>query len=167
LHGAQQAGLNLVLALAVVPAADVHVEGGQLADHLPQQVAQLRAVGDPGGQRLVLLAHRRPVQVVHVGVIEVVALEAPGLDEHLPELLAGVKGEGPVRQIHLGLIELLGAAEGGGPGGGIDHEEVVLLAEHEFLAVGGKLAAADVGHQSLGLVAFVRDIEALEGRDWR
>ncbi len=37
-----------------------------------------------------------PVDAVHAAVVEVVALEAPGLDEHLPPLVARIEPERPV-----------------------------------------------------------------------
>ena len=40
--------------------------------------------------------HRRPVDAVHVAVVEIVALEPPRLDEHLPPLVARIEAERPV-----------------------------------------------------------------------
>ena len=68
------------------------------ADHLRDDIGQLAAVGDAIDERQVLGANRRPVDAVHVAVVEVVALEPPRLDEHLPPFVARIEAERPLLQ---------------------------------------------------------------------
>ena len=83
--------MRFVLAASDVAGADEDVKRRQLGDHLRDDIRQLAAIGDAFGQRGVLGAYRRPVQTVHVAVIEIVALETPRLDEHLPPLVARIE----------------------------------------------------------------------------
>ncbi len=141
--GPQRGGLDLLPPLAQVAAVDEDVERGQLAHHLAEEVRQLGAVRDPGDERSVLLQHRGPVHAVHVAVVEVVALEPPRLDEHLMPLLARIDGELPRGEIDLLLREIGLLARRG-----VEHRDVVALADHHLLAVARELELLDVGDEA-------------------
>ena len=56
---------------------------GQLAEHHPDHPVQVAAGGEVGQERLVFLPHGIPVGAVHVGGVEVVAVDPPGFAEDL------------------------------------------------------------------------------------
>ena len=73
-----------------IAAADAVVPDLQLADHLDQQFVQVLAALHELEQRLVARAHRAPVEAMHVRVVEVLLLHAPGLVEDLVPFLARI-----------------------------------------------------------------------------
>ena len=91
-----------------------------------------------------------PVHAVHLAVVEVVALEAPGLGEHLPPLVARVEPEraSPTRHDlrlrQLGCRRRLGA-------GVEDVDSPSRLAHQHLLAVGRQLVAPHVLEERLEL----------------
>jgi hypothetical protein len=68
-------------------APDAEVRRAELGEHLPDDVVEL--VLDLGVDRhvAILLAHRGPVDAVHLGVVEVVAHRGPGLVEEVGQFL--------------------------------------------------------------------------------
>jgi len=80
--GAEQAHRNPPR-FGVLAASDVGVSGVQLADHLAQNVGQVRPVVDVGHQRRVAIPHGRPVHAVHVRNVEELAHLPPALGEDL------------------------------------------------------------------------------------
>ncbi len=84
---------------AVVAAVLVGVAGAELALELPEQVRELGARAHPVQQRPVAVAHADPVHLGHVGGPEVVALEAPGLVEHLAPLGHRVHGDAQAPEV--------------------------------------------------------------------
>ena len=150
---------DVVFARPLVAAVDEDVQRRQLAHHLGQDVGELGAIGDAIHQRRVLRAHGRPVHAVHLAVVEVVALEAPGFGEHLTPLVARVEPELPVASGQH-LLGQLGC--GRRLGGGVEHE-VVLLAPHQhLLAVGRQLVAPHVVEERLELGLVRVDGQRLE-----
>ena len=132
-NGAEGGGVNVVGGFARVSAADEGVERGELADHLRDDVVQLAAIGDAIDEGQIAVAHGGPINALHVAVVEVVALQPPGIEKEAADTLAGVGGEGPVREIDLGLGHGLGVGEGGGLGVGVENEEVVVAWTRSFL----------------------------------
>ena len=63
---------------------------GQLAEHLLEEIIQVLAAGDPLEVGSVFLFRGREVEPVMVGVVEEVALDPPGLMEHLLPLDEGL-----------------------------------------------------------------------------
>ena len=100
--------------LRCVAAADEGVESGELADHLRDDIVELVAVGDAIDERQIALAHGDPVDALHVAVVEVVALQPPGIEEEAVELLARSGMEGPVGEVEFGFAEGFGVGEAGG-----------------------------------------------------
>ena len=82
--GAARRRLDIALAL------QVRVACVELGDHLRDQVVEVLARDDGGEHRLVLDADRGPVDAVHPRLVEVVAEDAPRVDEDLPALGARV-----------------------------------------------------------------------------
>ena len=87
--GGEEAGAHR-LAAPHVAAPVVGVADVQLAEHLAQHVGEVVARGDAVGERAVLLPHAVPVDAVHLRVVEEVALQPPGLVQHLLPLVARV-----------------------------------------------------------------------------
>jgi hypothetical protein len=115
------------------------VERGQLAHHPADQVGQLVAGGDAVHERQVLVQHGLPVDAVHAGVVEVIALQAPGVHEDLAPVLAHVDGKAPSRQVDAGIREARDLLVPG-----IDDRERVSLPEEQLLAVPAELVTLDV-----------------------
>ena len=84
---------SAAFAAARVPGANEDVQRRELGDHLRHQVRELVAIGDAVDERKVLVEHRLPVHTVHAGVVEVVALEPPGVDKELSPVLANIDRE--------------------------------------------------------------------------
>ncbi len=144
-HADGLAGLVLHVAAEVVGVADV-----ELRDHLPDDVAQVLAGHAVVEHLLVVRPHGRPVHAVHVGDVEVVALEPPRLDEELPPLLARVDGDGHARRDHV---------LAGGPGRRVLDRPAPAAEDDDLLAVGRHLVAAgSLGHRLL-LLLLVGDVE--------
>ena len=73
---AEQAGVRRVIGLAGT--ANEHVADGDFAEHFFEEVIQIVARADAVKVRLVALLDFREVEAVVVGVVEEVALDAPG-----------------------------------------------------------------------------------------
>ena len=95
----ERAGRDVVGRLPQVAAADEGVQGRELADEVGQEVVELGPVADPLDERPVALEQALVVDVVEVAVVEVIPLHAPGVDEHLPPLLARIDREGPLGKV--------------------------------------------------------------------
>ena len=106
-----------------------------------------------------MLPHRGPVDAVHPAVVEIVALEAPGIDELLTPFVARIEVQYPVLEVDLCLGEV-----GWRLRAGVDDVDVVPAPHENLLAVERQLVAADVGHERLGLRVLVLDREAHELR---
>ena len=79
--------------------AHAGVGGVELADHLVGQVVKILVLADVLQQTLVALARRRPVDPVHVGVVEAVLHDPPRLVEDLPPLGLLVDDHGETREL--------------------------------------------------------------------
>jgi hypothetical protein len=148
---------DVVRALAQIAAADECVEGGQLADKVGEQVIELGAVAHPLDEGPVAVEQPLVIDVVQVPVVEIIALHAPGVGEHLAPLLPRVDRERPAREVHLFFRE-----GGRSCGRGVDHVDLVVLLNEDLLPVGGQLVSADVLDNGLGLNVAVLDLEGLE-----
>ncbi|MFC1791597.1 S41 family peptidase [Gemmatimonadota bacterium] len=86
---------------------------------------------------------------MHPRVVEVVPLQAPGVDEDLPPVLPDVHGEAPSREVHPVVVQ---SADAGGTG--VHHVDVGPLPQKELLPVGGHLVGpCPFGHcHHLGVV---------------
>ena len=73
-----------------IAAADAVMADLQLADHLDQQFVQVLAALHVLEQRLVARPHGLPIEAMHVRVVEVLLLHAPGLLEDLVPFLARI-----------------------------------------------------------------------------
>ncbi len=109
-NGAERGDVDVVGRLARVSAADEGVQRGELADHLRDNVVQFVAVGDAIDEGQIAVAHGGPIDALHVAVVEVVALQPPGIEKEAAELFARIGGEGPVREIDCALAMALGSA---------------------------------------------------------
>ena len=111
-----------------VAAAAVGVGGVELADQLADDEVEVPPGHDVVEQGAVALAHRLPVDPVHGGVVEVVALESPRVGEDLPPFLRRhhrhLHGTGRQRFLHLL------------PGSDVDDREAAFGHRQELAAVG-------------------------------
>jgi hypothetical protein len=83
------------------------VQGGELSHHFRNQVVQFLAVAHAIDQFAVSIAHSGPVHAVHVLVVEIVAMQPPGILESFLEFIAGDHRKGPAFQIHGGIGQRL------------------------------------------------------------
>ena len=150
-HGAGREGGH-------VAAAHVVVAHHHLAHHLGKQVVEVGAVRHVGQEGGVLFLGGGPVQAVHVGVVEVVALQAPHLVKHLGPLVA---------RVDVGIQAREGDfAIGGGGLAGRLHNAVGVVGGHveHFFAVGAQGVVVQLGHKHLVLpLLHVEAVQALGG----
>ena len=139
------------------------MESGELADHLRDDVVELTSVGDPIDERHVAILHGRPVDPLHLTVIEVVALEPPRVDEELTKFDTGVGQDRPARKIDLRLARGLWFPERLRGRVRIDDEEVVVLSDEHLLPVGRNLIALHVAEDEVRDVSFLRDFGGILG----
>ena len=83
--GPQKADAD-ALAVGHISAADIGMRGVELGDHFADDIIEVAPVRDPGQERLVSLADRRPVGPAHAGVPVEVTLDSPGLAQELRPL---------------------------------------------------------------------------------
>src|SRR5215471_14709540 len=82
----ERAHLHLIGPAPHITADDESVKSRQLSHQLSYDIVQLLAVGDPIYQGEIFLAHGYPIDAMHLSVIEIVALQPPGVDEQLTKL---------------------------------------------------------------------------------
>ena len=136
----------------------------ELALHLPHQVGELQPGGHLPDQREVAVEDQPPVDARHVLGPEVVALEAPGLLEHLHPFAARVDR-------HLDPVEVEPAAAASGAVVGIggllprlDHPEPPPRPVGQRLPVAGDLELVDApGEDVVALLGQVVDLEGAPG----
>src|SRR5262249_61985386 len=90
------------VAARVVRMADV-----QLAEHLAQEILEVVTRRDARGQRTILLPHAVPIDAVHLAVVEEIAVETPGLVQHLRPLVARRDAERYSREIDLRILRVI------------------------------------------------------------
>jgi hypothetical protein len=95
--GAQQAGLGAVVGL--VRPVDEHVADGDFAQHLGGEIGELGARGEAVEIRLVFGLDLGNAEAVGVGIVEEVALDAPGFVVDLPPLGAGIDDGFQIAQV--------------------------------------------------------------------
>ena len=117
----------------------------QLAQHPLGDAGEVAPAGEVGDERGVLAAHRRPVGAVVAGVVEVVAVDAPGLVEHLRPLGGRVHLDlDPAEiELELGQVELVALVRD------VDEVPVVLDAHERALRVGREREVARLLEQRL------------------
>ena len=120
------------------------VQRRELADETADQVRQLGPRRHPVHQRQVLRERAFPVDAVHVGVVEIVALHAPSVDHHLAPVLADVHAEGPRVEVDLAVVELVPSRRGAG----VENEEIVTAPHKKLLAVERQLRLPNTFHDS-------------------
>ncbi len=76
------------------------MRGAELALHLPQEVGELGSGANPVDQRDVPLEHGLPVDVGHLRIPELIALEAPRLRRHLYPLGARIDLDAQAGHVH-------------------------------------------------------------------
>ncbi len=91
---------------------------------------------------------------MHARVVEVIALHAPCVDEHLAQVLAHVDRISPRGQLELRFVEI-----GRRLGAGFDDVQIVVLAEQQLLAVARQLVQAHLVEELRRLGAVVRDLD--------
>ena len=73
-----------------IAALNENVQRGKFTHHLREQIVEFFTVGDAIHQGQITVADFGPVRAVHVAVIEVVALHAPGIEKDAPILGSGI-----------------------------------------------------------------------------
>ena len=94
--------------IGIVSAADVGVGIRKLADHLAHDVGEVVAIGDRRQQLGIFVAHFFPIDAVHGGFVEVVALLPPDFIEHLLPLGGGIDLHSHAGEIERAVADLLG-----------------------------------------------------------
>src|SRR5262249_15873116 len=135
-------------------AADIGMRVAEFADHLAEQVVEVRAIADVLEFGLVLRAQSLPVVAVHVGGVEVVAIAAPYLAEYLGVLLARIARERESRRVDA--LAILAVAVD------VVHLVAVAVLHQHLFAIVGELRAVDVLDQRLVLARLY-----VEGMDLR
>ena len=151
--GAEQAYLQFGAGLRKVASGDVVVADPQLAEQPLEQPVEVRASGQVREEGGVLHAHGVPVQAVHAGIVEVVAVDAPGVLVHLRPL-------GPWVHEDLDAVERQPALVGRGLAGGGDHGPRFAGLQQHLAVVGGEL----VGGHVLGDRLFAQRIQVEVGQ---
>src|SRR5262245_7776490 len=105
---AERAHLHLIGPAPQVAASDESVKCRQLSHQLSDDIVQLLAVSDAIYQGKIFLAHGNPIDAMHLSVIEIVALQPPGVDEQFTKLIAWFERETPFAQIHASICQRLG-----------------------------------------------------------
>jgi hypothetical protein len=117
---------------------------------LAQQEVEIAAVRDPGQQGGVALAHRRPVDAVHVLVVEPVTADAPGLVVHLAPLGLGVELHAQAGKIErLGVAPGLGSGDAPGVAAAVE-DSLAARAEHVLADARGDLLRLALGEVVAG-----------------
>src|ERR1700756_1961531 len=98
-NGAERGEVDLVGRFPRIAATDEDVQRGKLADHLSDDIIQLIAIRHAIDEREIAVADGFPVESVRVAVVEVVALEAPGVEEQFVEFGLGTGRETPARDV--------------------------------------------------------------------
>ena len=156
-HRTQLADRYAVIGVTVISSADVDVQGLEFPDHLGDQVVELGPVGHPVHQRQVPFEHFLPVDAVEVGVVEVISLHPPRIDEHLPPLGRRIYGHPPTRETDAGLAQRLRR----GSRCVEDMQVVVLVCQH-LLAIARHAERLDIG-QHRGRLGFRIATNGLQG----
>src|SRR5215475_9772094 len=102
---AERTQLHLIGPAPHIAADDESVKRRQLSHQLSYDIVQLLAVGDSIYQGEIFLAHGDPIDTMHPSVIEIVALQPPGVDEQFTKLITWFKRETPFAQIHMGVCQ--------------------------------------------------------------
>ena len=141
-HAHRSARLRLAIAAPVVGVAHV-----QLGDHLPDDERDVLAGRGVVDERQVLLEHCRPVDAVHRGVVEEVALHPPRVADDLPPLLAGGDLDEHRLDDDAGAARVDGRREDRGVRAALRHEDLRAFRRDQEAAAGGDalLAAGRIG----------------------
>ncbi len=118
----------------------------------------------PVEQLAIFVAHGLPVDAVHIAVVEVIAMQTPGVGELLFEFVGRNDGKRPVVEIHDGIGQSFRIFQRPGLGRCVHPPHLRLLADEHLLAVERNLEPAHIFHQGFGLVALVVDVDALQNR---
>ena len=167
--GPQQADVDPLGAPPAVADVDVGVRGGELADQLADDEAQILGAGRALHQRPVLRAHGRPVEAVHAGLVVEVAFQAPGVVEDLPPLRPRVElhhevveiddltpGRRRRRRSRRGVAALPAV-----PAVRVRDAHRVAAPPHQVLAVDGQRVLFDLRNHGLELA--VLEVEGVQG----
>ena len=155
---AEGRGLDLLSAGANIAADDEVVQGGEFSDHLGEDVGEVGARGDAVDERGVLGLDGGPVDAVHAAIVEVIAVQAPGLVVHLSPLIARAERELPAGEVDGGLAEVLGLACAC-----VDDVDGVFSLDEQGLAVGGEFVVGDVAGEGLGLPLALSECGLVDG----
>ena len=161
--GSQGGQLDIVGAFPRIASEDEGVERRKFTHHAGDEGAQFVAVPHAPQQLAVFLPHQLPIDAVHVGVVEIVAVEPPGIGEGFTEFIGWNDGEGPVGQGDAGVGKNLRVPHGAALGCGVDDQDLLLFADHDLLPVAGNLEIEDIGKERVGIVALAVHVPALEG----
>ena len=119
--------------MADVAAAVVGVADVEFAEHLAQAIRQVATRADAVGQGAILLPDAFPIHAMHLGVIEEIALQPPGLVQHLLPFFARIDAQRPAGKVDLRLFGFV--ILGRGVGAGLDAREPVLGLIDQDLAI--------------------------------
>ena len=134
---------------------DPAVGCAQLADHLAGRVVHVLPAGAMVKQLSVFLAHRGPVHVVHPGIVEEIAEEAPCIRKDLSPFGGRVDLHRHAGQVD-GMVQgLTGCA--------VHDRQRVASADQELLAVGGEIEIRPAGRHHGRIVMGIAEIEEADG----
>ena len=135
--------------------ADPGVRDAQLADHLAEGVVDVLPAGAVVEQYCVFFAHRGPVDVMHLGIVEEIAEEAPGIRKDLSPFGGGVDLHRHAGQADRMVQTLTGR--------GAHERQAVAFADQELLAVGGEIKITGARHHRRCFVTRIVEIEDADG----
>src|SRR5262249_54478749 len=130
--GSEQSARHVLGLIQEIPAAHAVVSDRKLAAHPLDDAVQIAASSKMRQERSVLIALRFPIDAVHVGRVEVVAVDSPRFVEYLRPLGAGVDANLDVVDVELAGSRLRLGRYG-------DNRPGVVAGVENLLLVGGNL----------------------------
>ncbi|MNS66314.1 hypothetical protein D3C72_995230 [compost metagenome] len=164
-HGAQARRRAFLLRAAQFAGADLRMQGAHFGHHHAQHVIELGAVRDPFDQRRIFVARRLPVHAPHLRVIQEVAVQAPGIVEHLLPFQARIRHKRPVVNLDLGFRQV-----GRQLGARLDHQHLARAGGCragccpvvQMLFILRQVEFAHIGHQQFRLGAGIANGKRLQ-----
>ena len=134
----------------------------QLAQHHADHAVQVVTRGEVGQEVFIFAQHGVPVGAVHVGCIEVIAVDSPGLVKHLSPFRFGIDLHRDQIEFErtVALVELAGVDDSQHKGSARWRRPTGCV--QDLLAIGRDLKLVDSLRERLLLAGF--EIEPLQGR---